>query len=587
MSRVEREGVGDHRSVTQSKESHETFSPESYLVFFACGASTELHPMLLIQILTIVLMFGMTFVIYKALGPAQRGLLYTREYKAKWDAFIKTHALGGVLTTFNVVGTLTSLAGAYVFFMGSSKLFGFFILLCSFTFVFPGAFITIRFSKRIMASPRLKALLHSPNQTGGVIAALFWAEDAPSQHTARLVKWFSVFNLVAVLWIEFTVFAAIGEHLLRLESPLVAPILLCVSCYTIALFTLIYGVRGFVFADLFHVPLVILASLAILGGCIWLTYQGWGSQVPSSIRTIIWPDLPILACILFSAHILCLNGIQLLTTEHHWLRLWIFREKETDGLKSATAFTAMVWAVLSAIGLLAFYLSGKTLGVPAVVALLSRLNELSIIFIAVFWIGGIAALFSTTDAGLYALLVVSGFRPKEGKLHDRDMAKLRPFRTSAWIAVGTTGAYIVLVQFMQLPIEKLLFLVFPLSLNLFPAFVRAFRGLPQSPWYIIVALVLYVGCAVAGLRQPLKSFEWTLAAGLMPIIVGIFAGVSKWFAVAFALSAILTGMGTLWAIPWLTLGGLIAAGSAFIVGAVIVFRTPPPVTAPVPDGALE
>ena len=107
------------------------------------------------------------------------------------------------------------------------------------------------------------------------------------------------------------------------------------------------------------------------------------------------------------------------------------------------------------------------------------------------------------------------------------MARIRPFRTAALIAAGTTGAYVVLVQFLQLPIEKLLFLVFPLSLNLFPAFVRAFRGLPQSPWYIIVALILYVACAVAGLRQPEKSFEWTLAAGLMPIIVGGIAGIGK------------------------------------------------------------
>ena len=483
--------------------------------------------MLIIQIVTIVLMFGMTFVIYQFLGRARRGLLYTRDGKAKWDAFIDTHSLGGVLTTLNVVGMLTSLAGAYVFFIGSSKLFGFFILLCSITFVYPGSFIAILFSKRIMASPRLKALLESPNQTGGVIAALFWAEDAASQRTAWLVKWFSVFNLVALLWIEFTVFAAVGEKLLELESVFVAPILLCACCFSIALFTLIYGVRGFVFADLFHVPLVMAAALAILGGCIWLTYQNWGSEVPSSIQTIIWPQLTIPACLLFSAHILCLNGIQLLTTEGHWLRLWIFREKENEKLRMSTFYTAIVWAVLSVIGLLTFYLSGEHIGVPAVVRLLARLNDLSIIFIAVFWIGGIAALFSTTDGGLYALLVVLCFRPKEGKLHDRDMAKIRPFRTSAWIAVGTTGAYIVLVQLLQLPIEKLLFLVFPLSLNLFPAFVRAFRGLPQSPWYIIVALILYVSCAVAGLRQPEKSFEWTLAAGLMPIIVGGIAGIGK------------------------------------------------------------
>jgi hypothetical protein len=481
--------------------------------------------MLIIQILTIALMFGMTFVIYKALGPPKRGLLYTREDKVKWDAFIKNHSLGGVLTTFNVVGTLTSLAGAYVFLMGSSKLFGFFILMCSITLFFPGAWITNLFSDRIMASPRLKALLASENQTGGVIAALFWADDAAAQRTARLVKWFSILNLGAVLWIEFTVFAAIGEHLLGLNSVLVAPILLFGCCFAIALFTLKYGLRGFVFADLFHVPLIMLAALAILGGCIVLSYQNWEAMPP--VTDIIWPELTIPACILFAAHIVCLNGVQLLTTEGHWLRYWIFREQEPKRLKVSTFFTGVVWAVLSAVGLLAFYLSGETIGVPAVAGLLGRLNELSIVFIAVFWIGGIAALFSTTDASLYALLVVWNFRPKVGTLHDQAMKNIRPLLTATAIALATTGAYVVLVQILQLPIEKVVFLVFPLSLNLFPAFVRAYRGLPQNPWYIIVALILYMGCAVAGLRQPESGFEWTLAAGLMPIVVGLIAAIGK------------------------------------------------------------
>jgi hypothetical protein len=416
--------------------------------------------LIVVQILAIVLMFGMTFVIYRALGPPRRGLLYTREDRVKWSAFIKTHSLGGVLTTFNVVGTLTSLAGCYVFLMGSSKLFGFFIIMCSVTLI-PGAYVTNLFSNRIMASPRLQDLLASPNQTGGVIAALFWAKDAASQQTTRLVRWVSILNLGAILWMEFTVFAAIGEHLLGLKSVFVAPILLFGCCLTIALFTLIYGLRGFVFADLFHVPLLALAAVAVLGGCIVLSYQRWGSMPP--VKAILTPQLPILACVLFAFHNICLNGLQLLTTEGHWMRLWIFRGQETKRLRLSTILTGIVWGVLSVIGLLAFYLSGEVIGVPAIAGLLSQLNALSLTFIAVFWIGGIAALFSTTDSILYSLLLVWNFQLKEGVLHDRAMANIRPWLMGTAMALVATAAYVVLVQFLKLPIEQLVFLIFALS----------------------------------------------------------------------------------------------------------------------------
>jgi hypothetical protein len=477
--------------------------------------------MLLVQIITIGLMFGLTFVIYKALGPPKRGLLYTREDKIKWDAFIKSHSLGGVLTIFNVVGTLTSLAGCYVFLMGSSKLFGYFIAMCSFTLI-PGAYITNKFSKRIMASERLQALLASPNQTGGVIAALFWANNPAAQQTARLVKWVSILNLAAVLWMEFSVFAAIGKHLLGVPSDVVAPVLLFGCCFSVALFTLKYGLRGFVFADLFHVPLIALAAVAILGGAIVLSYQNWGIIPP--VHDIISPKLPIFACALFALHNLCLNGLQLLTTEGHWLRLWIFRDQETRKLTRSTVLTGVVWGLLSAVGLLAYYLASQDIGVSTVAGLLSRLNELSVVFLAVFWIGGVAALFSTSDAQLYALMVVWNFNPRDGVLHDRAMMNIRPLFLATAISGAATAVYVILLHVLHLEIEKLVFLVFSLPLILFPAFVRAYRGLPQHPWYIILALVLYLGAAIAGLRQPRLGFEWTLAATLMPIaIAGIAA----------------------------------------------------------------
>lgn len=480
--------------------------------------------MQLIQILTIVLMLGMTYVIYKALGPARKTLLYTREEKENWDSFIKENVAGGWLTITNVVGTLTSLAGAYVFFIGSSKLFGLWIFICSVS-ILTGAYVTKVFTERIMSAPRLKALLALPGQTGGVIASVFWAEDVSSQRTAGLVKWVSVLNLVTLLWLEFSVFAGIGQRLLHLQSVIWPLVLLFGCCFTITHFTLRYGMRGFVFADLFQSPMILLAALSILGGCFVLVYQNWASLPP--ITAMMAPMLSTRACVLFALHNLCLNGLLMLVTESHWLRLWIFREREGEKLTLSTVWTGIVWATLGAIGFVAYYASGNAIGVDAVAGLLGRLSQLSIVFISVFWIGGIAALFSTTDATLYSLLVVLAFDSKSGVLHDRKMATVRPTFTAIAISLVFAGCYALLILWLKLPIEKLLFIVFPMALNLFPAFVRAFRGLPQRPSYIVVALLLYLSCAVAGLRQPESQFEWTLVAALMPIGVGLIAAIGK------------------------------------------------------------
>lgn len=466
----------------------------------------------------------MTFIIYRVLGPPRRGLLYNREDKTKWDKFIREHSLGGTLTTLNVIGTLTSLAGAYIFLMGNAKLFGYFILICSITLV-PGAWITNKFSERIVSSPRLQKLLESPNQTGGVIAALFWGEDAGARHTSSLVKWASVLYLCSILWLEFTVFATIGKMLISPDSVIIAAVLLFVCCFAVSLFTLTYGLRGFVFADLFHVPLVLLAVLAILGGCVVLTYQNL--DLLPSLGEIIKPQLSLWSCLLFALANVTLNGLQILTTETHWLRYWIFRDRERQRLTSSTVYTGILWTLMSIIGLLAFYISGDNVGLPAISGVLTRLNEISIAFIIVFWIGGIAALFSTADATLYALMVAWNFSPLDGILHDRKMSNINPLYIATLLSVGVTIIYVILVPVLNLSIDKLVYVVYYLPLNLFPAFVRAYRGLPQSPIYVIGSFVFFMMAEIFGLMQPELSLEWTLAATSIPIFAGIWAAIGK------------------------------------------------------------
>jgi hypothetical protein len=120
-----------------------------------------------LQLLTIVAMTAITYLVFQAFGNPRKTLLYTKEEKEQWDSVI-AQPLGSWFTTTNIVGTLTLFATVYLFFIGSSKLFGWWIFLCSIS-IWGGAFVTNYFTKAVCSNEYIQGLLKSPDQTGGVM----------------------------------------------------------------------------------------------------------------------------------------------------------------------------------------------------------------------------------------------------------------------------------------------------------------------------------------------------------------------------------------------------------------------------------
>lgn len=478
--------------------------------------------LLFLQILTILAMLAGTYLVFQILGPRRATLLYTPDEKAAWDAAI-SKPIGTWFALTNIVGTLTSLATAYLFFIGNSKVFGYWIIVCCVT-LFLGAFVTNSITRAIMKMPAISALFDSNEQRLGVIATLFWGSDRISQRNAWLIKWISIANILGVIWLEFALFADISRQLMGGASLFWYAVGLAAISGIVIDFTIRYGLRGFVFADAFQAPLVALATFMLLIGSI---IHFFDPSKPAAIpRDWYQPLLPLRDCVLFALHVLCLNAFLVVVTEPHWLRVWAFRQKETEVQVRSLAATSGIWLLLIAVGFCAFVTTGKV-GEESIVGLLTALYETSPVFVVAFWVGGMAALFSTADGQIYSWLLVTDFDTATGRLRNRLISELRPhlWGVVAGIMFGT--AY-YLVRYFDIPFEKIVFVVIPLCLNAIPAFALLCAGKRPHPAFTLASLILYSAAAIYGFVQPEDQFTATLLAGLMPILVASVALVTNY-----------------------------------------------------------
>jgi hypothetical protein len=473
--------------------------------------------MLIVQIITIALMILTTYLFYRSLGGRRQTLLYTKEDKEEWDNTIG-NKLGDWFTLTNIVGTLTSIGTAYVFLIGSSKLFGYWTFICALT-IWVGAFLTRAMTTRILGKSYVASLMQTKDQVAGVLASLFWRpEDSHAQSVARLVKYVSLANLAAVIWLDFSLFSDISTKILGFSSKWVGASLVFLTVLFIFHFTISYGLRGFVFADLFQSPAIVLASFVILCGCIWAGTQT--TNITPSILTA--PIVPLSTCIVFAIHATCLNMIQVVVTEPHWLRVWMFREKTISLQNVSLAATALLWVLLITTGFFVFLLSSGKIGEEGIATALTVLTQWSPIFSVAFWVAGVGALFASADTLIYCFLLVGSFDHQTGKLKTRFMSDFNPIAYSFLAGICFTVVYL-LVKFLQLAFEKVLFILVPFCLNLFPAFILLVFGKSIRTRYIYSSMVGYVICAIIGFTKPEQELIWTLAASFIPVVVAIVA----------------------------------------------------------------
>ena len=149
--------------------------------------------------------------------------------------------------------------------------------------------------------------------------------------------------------------------------------------------------------------------------------------------TLLTPSLPASASVIFIIHVVILNFFIGALNEPHWLRVWIFREKETKLQARSLGMTVVLSLVIIAIGLVGSMITKPANGILDLPALMNVVRERSYLYPVAFWIAAMAALFSSADSQIYSWLVVKQFDPKSGRLRERKMETIKPFATSATV----------------------------------------------------------------------------------------------------------------------------------------------------------
>lgn len=469
-----------------------------------------------IQLLAIVGMFFLSYVGLRAFGKPTTKLLFNIEEKRHWNTLLQS-GFGDWLTGTNIVGTLTSFATVLVFFLGNAKVFGLWVLVCSIS-IWGGGYVTNFFTRRISALPKVQKLLLSENQTGGVLASLCWSDSAHGKTSSRWVKYISLANISAVIWLEFALFSDIGGDILGISQLWIKTGIIFLSSFAVIFFVQRYGIRGFAFADIYQTPIIALSVVLIVVGSLWLL-NGTSVQFGSAA---IQPIVDAKTIFLFVVHVIFLNAFLVLATEPHWLRLWVFQNKETDTQIASTLSTALIWTILIGIGLVASAISGGGAGTGVIVTLVRRLSDLSPVFVVAFWFAAVSALFSTADAQAYSWLVVKNFDVQSGALQEFKLGAAKP------VVYALTGSLIfsliyLAVRSYSIPFEKLVFLIIPFSLNTLPAVVQlAFKREP-TPALMAISVMLFIAFGSGGFLQPTSELFWTLSAALVPVIISIGA----------------------------------------------------------------
>ena len=487
-----------------------------------------------LQLLTIIGMIGATFLVYQSLGPRRRTFTYTREEKKDWDLLVSKD-LGNWLTASNIFASITSLATVYIFFIGNTHTFGWWMLVPIAT-IWAGAFVTNYFTRRLVANSTLATRLKSAVQSGGVILAIFLDGSQRAVHTTSVIRYLSLANIFALLWMEFSVFADISSRLIWGGNLLAGAALLFVCAFAVIYFTIRYGLRGFVFADLFQCPLMALGSLALFIGAVFVlatevTADSSTSGAPDLLSRILAvqssPEASWIKGGLFALSVVFLNSFLVLVTQPHWLRVWMFGKKETQLQVTSLSITSGVWLLLVLIGALASVAVTDQRakiddGMGVVVFFLRHLADVSPLFAVAFWIAGMAALFSTSDGQIYSFLLIERFDPRTGTIGDPSFATLRPAYRSAVTAALFALIY-GLVRLLEIPFDQLVLVLLPSCLNIVPPLVLAVRGVPQAPAFLWTSLVLYGVCAVLGLMAHPNAQIFAVAAPLMSMLVSAVA----------------------------------------------------------------
>jgi hypothetical protein len=243
-------------------------------------------------------------------------------------------------------------------------------------------------------------------------------------------------------------------------------------------------------------------------------------------NTVVSPSLPVSNGLVFCISVVFLNIFMVVTTPAHWVRIWIFGPDRLNSTQiNSTVGTAFLWLLLIIVGATAATILRSTgtsdVGAEqAVIKLLEVLASYSYILVFVFWIVGVAALFSTSDSQLFSLMLLINYSPKDNSLNDR--MKLQYPCAYAFIITAIFTFLYFIVATNQIPLDKLVLSVLPACLTIVPALIYLIYHRPASLAVMIISVSLYIITVIIGFLADEGEYIYTLGAPISSLLLAAF-----------------------------------------------------------------
>src|SRR5437868_6653139 len=216
----------------------------------------------MIEVASIATVVVLTYLVLQVLGPRPQKILLSAAERSQYTQNV-VGRFGTFVYIANVVGAITSLATVYVFFIGSSQLFGLFIYVCIIS-MFAARPITSKLTDILLEQKVFRARLAVDTPTAAAITSLFWTYE--NRTVARLIQVLTQVSLLAILWLEFATLTKLSIGLFGLQSTGTQALAMFVAVFFMSDFIMRNGLRGFLFADLLEFPLILLGVSGLLVG---------------------------------------------------------------------------------------------------------------------------------------------------------------------------------------------------------------------------------------------------------------------------------------------------------------------------------
>lgn len=456
-----------------------------------------------------------TFIFFGLFGSRSNNIFITAQEKQSWDEKL-SGIVKKLLTTTNIFGAVTSLA-TLLFLTGSAKLFGIFAFATGITFAF-SSMITNPITNKFLEDKNIKKRYDDNEQVGGVIASLFWDDTKHGKQLAAIIKYISIFATFAIIWLEVSLFSNFSSAYLHIDSINSKTIIATITFFIIFYFLIQYGLRGFVFADLFHTPVIVLMGVVLIVILLFMFFQG---DYTLNFQTFLIPVLPWGMGAIFCFHVLVLNLFQVICTEPHWYRLWLFKNVEITSQSQGVIGTGLVWIFFLFVGFSTFAITGQ-FGQQGIEILLSKFSVSNPYFIFFFWMAAAGALFSTVDAQLYSILLISRYKVSNGTLPITSKRFNNPFVVAVSFSVAFGIFYFLATKYKDLfPFEKILFVIVPFSTVLLPLFIQKYTDRVPKLKTLLTSIFGFITVAAIGFCLPQSNYDFTLSAIFFPALVSI------------------------------------------------------------------